>query len=214
VSAAAAFAIALTVASVVALLLAERAGAQRGVAASKPLASLGFIATALAAGALDSSYGVTILIGLALCALGDVLLIPRGAGKSFLAGMASFALGHAAYAAAFLQRGIERTATAVALSAMAVVTFLTLRWLASRLPADMRIPIRVYILIISVMVALAVGASSAANEPFMAAGAIAFALSDLSVARERFVRAAFINLLWGLSLYYAAQIVLALSVVR
>ena len=205
-------AVALTATAVVALVLSERSGSQRGVALSKSLASLGFIATALAAGALESGYGVTVLVGLVSCALGDVLLIPRGAGKAFLAGMASFALGHAAYAAAFLQRGIERNAAAATLIAMAAVTFFTLRWLASHLPRDMSIPIRVYIVIISVMVALAVGASSAAGEPWMAAGAIAFALSDLSVARERFVQPAFLNLLWGLPLYYAAQITLALTV--
>jgi uncharacterized membrane protein YhhN len=204
----------LTAVSVVALVLAERARSQRAVAVAKPLASLGFVATALAAGALDSSYGATVLLGLALCALGDVLLIPRGAGKLFLAGMASFALGHAAYAAAFLQRGIERNAAAGALIAMAGVTFFTLRWLASHLPPDMRVPIRVYISIISVMVAFAVGASSAASEPWMAIGAVAFALSDLSVARERFVQPAFLNLLWGLPLYYGAQLVLALTVAR
>jgi len=88
----------------------------------------------------------------------------------------------------------------------------TLRWLASRLPSAMRIAIHVYIAIISVMVALATGASRAAGDPWPAVGAIAFALSDLSVARERFVHAAFVNQLWGLPLYYAAQLALALTV--
>jgi uncharacterized membrane protein YhhN len=63
---------------------------------AKPLASLGFLAAACAAGALESSYGQTVLLGLVACALGDVLLVPRGAGAAFLAGMGSFALGHAA----------------------------------------------------------------------------------------------------------------------
>jgi len=59
---------------------------------------------------------------------------------------------------------------------------------------------------------LAVGASFAVASPGMAAGAVLFAVSDLAVARERFVRAAFTNQLWGLPLYYAAQVVIASTV--
>jgi uncharacterized membrane protein YhhN len=44
------------------------------------------------------------------------------------------------------------------------------------------------------------------------AGAVAFYLSDLSVANDRFVHESFFNKLWGLPLYYAAQILLAASV--
>ena len=46
----------------------------------------------------------------------------------------------------------------------------------------------------------------------MVAGAVLFAVSDISVARDQFVRPAFINRLWGLPLYYAAQLLLAGSV--
>lgn len=204
--------VAATALCVIALLVAERKASQRGVWFAKPLASLGFVAVACASGATGSAYGMTVLAALIACALGDVLLITKGAGPSFLAGMAAFALGHAGFAAAFGQLGIDRTATAVALFFMAVVTVATLRWLAPRLPADMRVPIQVYIAIISVMVALAAGASAESGSPWMLVGAAAFAASDLSVARERFVQPAFANVLWGLPLYYAAQVVLALTV--
>lgn len=204
--------IAATTCFVIALLVAEHKASQRGVWIAKPLASLGFVWVACVSGATGSPYGETVLLALIACALGDVLLITKGSGPAFLAGMAAFALGHAGFAAAFWQRGIERVATAVALVLMAGVAVATLRWLAPRLPADMRVPIRVYIAIISVMVALAVGASVENGSPWMAVGAIAFAVSDLSVARERFVQPAFANLLWGLPLYYAAQLVLAVTV--
>ncbi len=39
-----------------------------------------------------------------------------------------------------------------------------------------------------------------------------FYLSDLFVARERFVTSAFVNRLVGLPLYYGGQVLLALSV--
>ncbi len=202
---------AVTALFVVALLVAERKASLRGVWLTKPLASLGFVLVACASGAFGSTYGLTILTGLIACALGDVLLITPGAGKAFLAGMASFALGHAAYATAFWQLGIDRNATRLGLGAMSVIAILTLRWLAPRLPGDMRIPIHVYIAIISVMVALAGGASAASGDPWIAVGATAFAISDLSVARDRFVKPGFVNVLWGLPLYYAAQLVLALT---
>jgi uncharacterized membrane protein YhhN len=203
---------AATALAVPALLLAERAGSQRGVWAAKPLASLGFVATAWLLGAPASSYGQALLLGLGACTLGDVLLIPRGAGASFLAGMGSFALGHIAFAVAFAQHGNARGATWLALAAMALLAVFTLRWLAPRLPLAMLLPIRVYISVISLMVALAVGASVASGQMLMAAGAILFALSDLSVARERFVQPAFVNQLVGLPMYYAAQLLLAWSV--
>jgi hypothetical protein len=46
----------------------------------------------------------------------------------------------------------------------------------------------------------------------IALGASLFAISDLSVARDRFVARAFVNRLWGLPLYFAAQLILASTV--
>jgi hypothetical protein len=45
----------------------------------------------------------------------------------------------------------------------------------------------------------------------VAMGALAFTASDVSVARDRFVREDFFNRAWGLPLYYCAQLLLALS---
>jgi hypothetical protein len=43
------------------------------------------------------------------------------------------------------------------------------------------------------------------------AAAVAFYLSDVSVARDRFVAPGFDNRIWGLPLYYGAQLLFALS---
>jgi uncharacterized membrane protein YhhN len=204
-----ALAAALTALAVCALLLAEWRGSRAGVWIAKPLASLGFVAVALLGGALDGGYGRWIVAGLCLCAAGDVLLIPRENGKPFLLGIGSFALGHVAYACAFSARDPELWPSSIACAIMALIVALTLRWLGPHLPADMRVPVRVYMLVIAAMVGLAVGASAATGELRMAIGAAAFAASDLSVARERFVRPSLANLLWGLPVYYAAQLVLA-----
>ncbi|HKP57402.1 MAG TPA: lysoplasmalogenase [Polyangiales bacterium] len=204
---------ALTGLAVCALLVAEWRGWRIGIWIAKPLASLGFVAVALLGGASSTVYGSRLLVGLCLCLVGDGLLIPPGNGKAFLLGIGSFALGHVAYAWAFLVLDPQPWPSVIALAVMAVIVGSTLRWLGPHLPADMRVPVRVYMLVIATMVALAVGASATRGGLELAIGAAAFAASDLSVARERFVRPSLVNLLWGLPLYYAAQLVLAKTAV-
>lgn len=202
---------ALTALAVVGLLLAERAQSQVGKWVAKPAASCGFLAVAWLAGAPEHGYGHTLLLGLALCAVGDVLLIPPGTGTAFLCGIASFALGHAVYAWAFFTRDVHVVPSVIALAGMLAVLMMVLRWIGPRLPDDMRVPVRVYMAVIALMVAAAVGVSARTGESSIAVGAIAFAASDLSVARDRFVRAEWLNVLWGLPLYYVAQLLLAFS---
>ena len=72
----------------------------------------------------------------------------------------------------------------------------------------MKLPVASYIVVITVMLALAVGT----RRPFVALGALAFYVSDISVARDRFVWSSFVNRLWGLPLYYAAQLLIAWSI--
>ena len=52
---------------------------------------------------------------------------------------------------------------------------------------------------------------AAGGEWSLGVGALAFYFSDISVARDRFVGAGFGNRLWGLPLYYFAQILFALA---
>lgn len=205
--------IVLCAAAVAALLLAEWRGQRRGVWIAKPLASLCFLWAALDFGSQHSGYGRFVLVGLALCALGDVLLIPRERPQAFRAGIASFLLGHVAYAAGFLWLGVDASALLVAAVAMAAFTGIALRWLGPELPDDFRTPVGVYAVVISAMVACAIGAAAGGGPAIAAVGALAFAASDLSVARDRFVAPGFVNAAWGLPLYYAAQLLLAWSVI-
>jgi uncharacterized membrane protein YhhN len=198
--------------AVVALLFSERMGSRAGVWLAKPLASTAFLAVALAADALVTSYGRAILFGLALSWLGDVLLIPRGSPKMFLAGVGSFLLGHVAYAIAFVARGIDTGAALVAAVIVVALAVLVLRWLSPHVSTDMKLAVPAYVLVISVMVIAAVGTYTRLGNAWIPLGAIGFYLSDLSVARDRFVVEEFMNRIWGLPLYYAAQVVLAWSV--
>jgi uncharacterized membrane protein YhhN len=203
---------AITVVAVAGLLFAQYRDARLGVWIAKPLASTGFIGAALAAGALGSTYGQAVLVALALCWLGDVLLIPRGASPVFRAGLVSFLLGHIAYGAAFILRGVDTgacVATAVILLFLAISV---LRWLLPHVSGSMRVPVYAYVVVISAMVALAAGTVSAHGDARIFVGALGFFVSDLAVARERFVISTFWNGAWGRPLYYAAQLILAATV--
>ena len=203
-----------TCAAVAALLAADHRGAERLKWVFKPAASAGFVAFALASGALETGYGLLILAGLVLCLVGDVLLISR-ASRAFLTGMGAFALGHLAYAGAFLHIGGPITlATFITAAVIGALVLLILRWLWPHL-GDFRAPVAVYCLIISAMVVAALAtAAPDGSSPYWiaAAGAIGFAASDISVARDQFVRQEFFNRLWGLPLYYGSQLLIAASV--
>ena len=175
---------------------------------SKPLASLGFIGVGLACGALDNAVGQATLVALFLCAVGDVCLLGT-ARAPFLAGLVAFLLGHVGYAAACLLGGVS--AAAVGLAALPLVLFGggVLRWLWPSLPAKMKVPVCAYVAVIMTMAACAVGATAAGRSVWIAVGAGLFVVSDLFVARNRFVAPGPVNRLWGLPLYYGAQLILA-----
>jgi uncharacterized membrane protein YhhN len=203
---------AATAAAVAALLAAEAQGLRPIVWVAKPLASTGFVALALARGALATSYGRWLLAGLALGWLGDALLIPKGARRAFAAGLASFLLGHLAFAVAFAVRGLDLAWLAGGAVAVAAFARPVLRWLEPGVPASLRLPVRAYLGVISLMVATAAGAFGATRDAVLLAGAIGFLASDVAVARERFVARSPWNQRWGLPLYYASQLLLASTV--
>ena len=197
------------------LLLADYFGRERICWLAKPAASAAFVALAVANGAFASLYGQFVLTGLILCMLGDILLIPKNA-RSFLAGMAAFGLGHLAYGFAFaaIWAGFSGLSVITGLAAFAAIGFILNRlW---RHLGSFRTPVAAYCLIIAAMTAMSfsTGAPDGADGPYRLAviGAVGFAISDISVAWDQFVKSDFRNRLWGLPLYYGAQLVLAASV--
>ncbi len=200
-----------TAAAVATLLVGEYRHNALAKAVAKPLASAGFIALAITAGALGTAYGRAVLAALLLSWLGDVFLLsPKS--KPFLAGLAAFLLAHVAYAVAFVVHGQDPRASAVALGLLALPAAVVGRWLWPHLSAGFRPPVVAYVAVISVMLALACSAVAAGGHPALAVGAAAFYLSDLAVARDRFLAPGFVNRVWGLPLYYFAQLCLAWSV--
>ncbi len=147
-------------------------------------------------------YGALVLAGLCLSALGDALLLPASE-RAFLAGVGAFLLAHLAYAAAFAPGA---RISFVAAAVLAVAGSAVMAWLWQRL-GRMRLPVLVYTAVISFMLLFGLGSA----HPLVPWGAALFYLSDLSVARDRFVRPGLANRVIGLPMYYAAQVLLALS---
>ena len=195
--------------TVAALLWAEWKGSRLGIWLAKSLASTLFVITAILAGALASPYGRIMLVGLVLSWLGDVLLIPRRQ-RFFVAGLASFLLAHLAYSAAFLLKPLAVLPLSLAAIAMAVFAVIIVRWLWPHLPRNLRAAVVAYVAAISLMVVLAAGTTVAIGFGLLI-GAVMFAVSDVFVARDRFVSASVTNRFRGLPLYYSAQLVFALS---
>jgi len=156
-----------------------------------------------------------LLIGMIFCLGGDVFLALPGK-KMFLFGLVSFLLGHVFYTGAFFYTAGFSQWTGIGLAISALAGAAVFLWLRPHL-GSMKIPVIFYILVISAMVVGAwsmVGAGDLKPAGRMAAfgGALGFYVSDIFVARQRFLKAEFVNRLIGLPLYYGGQFLLAFSI--
>lgn len=196
------------------LVVAERTGPFALKALAKQGAATGFLLVALSAGATGSTYGRWILLGLALSWVGDACLLSSARGP-FLAGLGSFLLGHLAYVGAFASTGPSLAWSLGTLVPLAVIAAVVWSWLRPNLEGPMIGAVAAYILAITAMAALSFGAWAGGARMGVVAipvGAVAFFLSDLAVARDRFVAPGWTNRLWGLPLYFLGQVLLASSV--
>ncbi len=194
------------------LLLAEWRGMGWLRALAKPAASLGFVLLAVSRGALGSRYGTVILAGLVLSALGDGFLLSDRR-RAFLLGLGAFFLAHLTYVGAFFLRGLAPAWTLVFVAVLTVPRYYVLRWLLPHVSSDgMRRAVTLYASVLSIMLAAAGGTWVEAPDWRIGTGALLFYLSDLAVARQRFVTRALPNKLLGLPTYYGGQVLLALSV--
>jgi uncharacterized membrane protein YhhN len=198
-----------------ALLLSEKKECTAGVLATKTPLSILFILAALTTPFADAAYFRWLVAGLCCCLAGDVCLaLPQP--RMFLFGLVAFLCGHVMYVIAFF--GLSGMGawgwTGVLIGVPAAVG--VYRWLKPHLGA-MRRPVVIYIAVITLMMC---GAFSVAGDARLGAGArglvfagaLAFYLSDIFVARQRFVTPSFVNRLVGLPLYYLGQFLLAFSV--
>jgi uncharacterized membrane protein YhhN len=193
------------------LLLAERRRGGVARAVCKLAASSAFVAFAISLGALTTAYGRLVLLALLLSWVGDALLL-SSAERVFFGGLVAFLLAHVSYSVAFWTSGPPPLVVVAALLCFGVAGVVTLRWLWPHLSAGDRPPVVAYILVIVVMCASAAGSASAVGSVVPAIGAACFMASDVAVARDQFVVRSVANRLWGLPLYFFAQLLLAWTV--
>lgn len=193
------------------LMEGERRGSMRFQWIGKPGASLAFVALAVAAGALESAFGLAILAALVLSLVGDVLLVPRDE-RVFRASILAFLAAHVAFIVAFLLRGPAWTWVAAALVLLVPLGLFIARWLLPHVPPAMKGAVVPYMVLVSAMVALAAGASNGGGPAWLVAPAALFYANDVLVARDRFVGRAFWHRAVGLPMYYGAQTLFAVAV--
>ena len=162
-----------------------------------------------------SAYYHLLLTGLLFCLGGDIFLaLPQS--KMFLLGLISFLVGHIFYIIGFFSVAHINTWTWMGTSIVLIFSGTVYFWLKPHL-GTMKGPVLAYIIVITLMLS---GAWSILGEfdlaglgrSFIFSGAAFFYVSDLFVARDRFVKKAPINRFLGLPLYYTGQFFLAFSV--
>ena len=197
------------------LLYYEKKEKQNGRLITKTVLSSLFILTAVVQPHPICRYYHFVLLALAFCLAGDVLLaLPQK--KMFLFGLISFLCGHIFYIfALFSVAQINRLTLAGSLIGLVISGGIYL-WLRPHL-GSMQKPVLVYVIVITIMVCGAwsiLGDSDIVRQGriIVFAGALSFYFSDLFVARDRFLKKEFLNRLIGLPMYYMGQFLLAFSV--
>ena len=176
----------------------------------KMLASTCFILLCVVAGGIHSTYGILILHGLAFSWWGDLFLISKSP-VIFMLGLVAFFLAHVAYCVAFIIFGATFYPALGALALLLIPGLFLVHWLYPYL-GKMRLPVLSYMLLITLMVALAGALTYNTGYVLILIGAAIFYSSDIFVARDRFVCEDKTNKFVGLPLYYLAQMLLAISV--
>jgi uncharacterized membrane protein YhhN len=153
----------------------------------KPLVTLLILLLAVSATAGPTKqYKLLIIGGLALSCLGDALLmLPK---KLFVQGLGAFLVAHLLYVSAFATTGGGRQASKVALVVFAAIAGVMLTVLWPTLGA-LRIPVALYVGVISTMAWQAWGRAAALRTPAArraALGAAIFLVSDGTLAMNRF----------------------------
>ena len=169
-------------------------------------ASTGFVLVRVVRGGLDGTPGRLLLAGLVGCWLGDYL-----GPVNFIGSVVAFGLAHLAFVGAFIAIGIDRTRLPVPAVVAIVVGVAIGWWLLPHVPADQHAMIVGYMLVISVMAVTAWGMRDHPARGILIAAAVVFYVSDIFVARWRFVSPGPENAFLCYPLYYAACLLFALA---
>lgn len=177
----------------------------------KPVAALSFVFISFKLGALESGYGRLILFSLALCAVGDILLLNRKLKISFFCGMLVFAIAHLLFSLSFIKSSTFDFASLVTfLPLIMILGCINFMYLLPRMPHKFKPFILLYGLAIFMMITSAY--TFMYEQKLILIAAIFFVLSDIFVAKDRFIKRSTKNALLITPLYFAAQGLFAFSV--
>lgn len=193
--------------SVVGLLFARELHMERQSKLLAMIASTGFIMIALIGLYLNRSiYGILILIGLFFCWLGDFWGSNR-----YIFSVIAFLTAHIWFTAGFWVHGVRIKNSLLLLAIFAPLSGIIYKWLYPYLPEEHIILVLIYIIIITLMVISSGGAFHGSGRIFILVGAILFYISDIFVARWKYVSPSHINAFFCYPLYYISCISLAFS---
>ena len=196
---------------------AVHAGSKRIEYVAKPGCMLFLIAAALTLDPVDGAARSALVVALVLSTLGDVFLMlpgrqPDTPGPNlFVAGLASFLVGHIAYVVGFVLEGVEPGGLALGtVPVVLVVATVGRRVVAAVRRGDepeLATPVTAYVAVISAMLLCAFGTVDGRAM----VGACLFAGSDSLIAWERFVRTRPWGRLVIIVTYHLAQALLVVS---
>lgn len=167
-------------------------------------ASTGFVATAIAGGALATTHGRLIVAGLALCWVGDMT-----GPINFVGGALAFLFAHVFLIGGFISQGPIRRHVAITAGVALLVSGSSFIWIYPHIHPGHLPLILSYMLIISTMVAFAGGIITINRITLVAA--IIFYASDFFLACSKYIPHTPVNELYYGPLYYTACILFAVS---
>ena len=180
----------------------------------KPATMVALVVAALALDPTDGTQRAWFVAAFVLSMAGDVFLMlperPLGPVDTFVAGLASFLLGHVAFIAGLWARDVDALRLAVGV----VLVLALMLTLGRRIVGGVRagpdpslvVPVTAYMVVISAMVASAIGTGVA----LAIAGSLLFYCSDALIAWNRFIEAHRLGPLAIIVTYHAAQVGLLL----
>ena len=149
-----------------------------------------------------------LMLGLIFGFIGDAALLSQEK-KPFLVGIGAFLIGHALYAVAWLPSFTAATLTQFPSLLFILLALTFTPFIIRYTDGFMKKAVVAYILVITVMGITSVGQTALTGDARYVVGAAMFALSDVSVALDRFTPIPRWHRWLGIPLYFVSQYILA-----
>jgi uncharacterized membrane protein YhhN len=158
---------------------------------------------------VKTTQGILFSMGLLCCIGGDIILdIDRV--RLFMPGLIFFLIGHLFYISAFLM-SFKYNRKSIIYALPVIIATIVLWVMFASIPVTQRLPVLIYLSVISVMTILSSLTSFPSKLVFW--GAVLFMISDVIIAINKFFYPIPYSTLYNIGLYFVAQLLLAISLV-